>query len=311
MEDFELTLFDRLEMIRSVLQDISPDECYISFSGGKDSTVLHYLIDEAIPNNEYERVFCDTGIEYNDIRNFVNEFVEKDKRFRIIRPNENIKKFLESDGYPFKSKRHAKMVRSYQHSIQDGRPVYPYVQKYIDPENESHFRCPKSLRYQFSEDFELRVSHKCCDKLKKQPFHKYEKETGRTLRITGVRKEEGGLRAIHLSGGCVFKDKNGKIYQFTPLGPVSDEFVDWYIETRNIQLAKLYYPPFNFDRTGCKGCGFNRHLDKELMILEENLPNENRQCWAIWRPLYEEYQRIHYRGLHKIKDPFKNERDEE
>lgn len=303
-EDFELTLFDRIEMIRSVLQNISPDECYISFSGGKDSTVLHYLIDEAIPNNKYERVFCDTGIEYNDIRNFVKELAETDDRFKIIKPKVSIKQFLEEEGYPFKSKRHAKMVWSYQKSRRQDKEPFPYVKEYINPESTSNFRCPKKLLYQFSDDFQLKVSHKCCDKLKKQPFKDYEKETGRTIRITGVRKEEGGLRAIHLTGACVFKDKDGRMYQFTPLGPVSEEFIDWYIQKRNIKLAKLYYPPFNFERTGCKGCGFNRYLYKELEILEANLPNENKQCWAIWKPLYEEYQKIRYRGLHRIENPF-------
>ena len=45
----------------------------ISFSGGKDSTVLHYLVDMAIPGNKIPRVFINTGIEYSHIVNFVNE----------------------------------------------------------------------------------------------------------------------------------------------------------------------------------------------------------------------------------------------
>lgn len=70
-EDFEMTLFDRLEVIRATLQDVPEDKAYISFSGGKDSTVLSHLIDEAIPNNNYDRVFINTGIEYNKIVDFV------------------------------------------------------------------------------------------------------------------------------------------------------------------------------------------------------------------------------------------------
>ena len=37
------------------------NNAYISFSGGKDSTILHYLIDLALPNNKIPRVFINTG----------------------------------------------------------------------------------------------------------------------------------------------------------------------------------------------------------------------------------------------------------
>lgn len=70
-EDFELTLFDRLEMIRSVMQMVPDERCYISFSGGKDSTVLSHLVDEALPHNQIKRVFCNTGIEHHKIVDFV------------------------------------------------------------------------------------------------------------------------------------------------------------------------------------------------------------------------------------------------
>ena len=51
MMDHGLTLYDRLNVIRDVVNKFGEDKFYISFSGGKDSTVLHYLVDEALPNN--------------------------------------------------------------------------------------------------------------------------------------------------------------------------------------------------------------------------------------------------------------------
>ena len=66
--DNELILFDRLEVIKSTNQKYDlENNAYISFSGGKDSTILHYLIDMALPNNRIPRVFINTGIEYNYI----------------------------------------------------------------------------------------------------------------------------------------------------------------------------------------------------------------------------------------------------
>ena len=75
--------------------------------------------------------------------------------------------------------------------------------------------------------------------------------------------------------------------------------MNWYVKTRGIQLCELYYPPFNFDRTGCKGCPYNIHIAQELEVLKELLPAEYAQCWMIWKPVYEEYARIGYRGMKK------------
>lgn len=43
---------------------------YVSFSGGKDSTVLYWLTRKIYPN--IKAVFCNTGNEYPDIVKFVN-----------------------------------------------------------------------------------------------------------------------------------------------------------------------------------------------------------------------------------------------
>lgn len=175
-EDFELTLFDRLEMIRSVLQDVDDDTAYVSFSGGKDSTVLHYMIDEAIPHNRYARVFSNTGIEFQAIVDFVKWMAEKDDRFEIITPGRNIKKMLEEDGYPFKSKLHSSNLDLYQRLGDSAKKPKAYV---TPPENSScaRYQCPKCLLYQFTEDgVDFRVSSKCCTNLKKHPFKRYERE---------------------------------------------------------------------------------------------------------------------------------------
>ena len=44
-------------------------EVYVSFSGGKDSTVLLHLARKLYP--EIPAVFIDTGLEYPEIRDFV------------------------------------------------------------------------------------------------------------------------------------------------------------------------------------------------------------------------------------------------
>ena len=83
--------------------------------------------------------------------------------------------------------------------------------------------------------------------------------------------------------------------KFKPLNPITDEWEQWFIETYNIKLCELYYPPFNFKRTGCKGCPFSLDLQEQLNIMEKYIPNEAKQCEIIWKPVYDEYRRLNYR----------------
>lgn len=107
----EVMLFDRIEAIKKYIFEYGEENFYISFSGGKDSTVLHYLIDEAIPGNKIPRVFINTGIEYKLIVDFVRTLIQMDNRFIEIKPSQNIKVILEKYGYPFKSKEHSEQLR--------------------------------------------------------------------------------------------------------------------------------------------------------------------------------------------------------
>lgn len=287
--DNELLLFDRVNVIKDTINKYGMDNFYLSFSGGKDSTILHYLLDMAIPNNNIPRVFINTGIEYNDIVAFVKELAEKDSRFVILKPTKPIKQTLDAYGYPFKSKQHSHNLMIYQNS-----GIGLSVKKYLGIiESTTKFRCPKMLEYQFTKNFKIKCSDKCCMKLKKEPIHKWEKENHRQVAITGMRSSEGGKRAS--IKGCILTDKNGNIKRFHPLIKVDNEWEEWVIKKLNIQLCKLYYPPFNFKRTGCKGCPFSLNLQEQLEIMAELLPQEKKQCEFIWKPVYEEYRRLNYR----------------
>lgn len=289
--DNELLLFDRLEVIKQVNEKYDlENNAYISFSGGKDSTVLHYLLDLALPNNRIPRVFINTGIEYNYIVEFVKELAEKDDRFIILKPTQAIKPMLEKYGYPFKSKEHSNYLSVYQHCGLESKTV----DRYLHPsEKRKKYGCPACLKYQFTKDFNLKISNLCCYKLKKYPIEKWQKENNKTITLTGMRKDEGGNRK-NLKG-CIITDKDNKIVKFHPLLVVDEDFENWFIEKNNIKLCKLYYEPFNFKRTGCKGCVFSLNLQEQLDVMDRLLPNEKKQCEIIWKPVYDEYRRIGYR----------------
>ena len=286
--DNEWLLFDRVEKIKQIINQYGEDNFYISFSGGKDSTILHHLVDMALPDNKIPRVFSNTGIEYNMILEFVKNQAISDSRFKIIYPKKNIKSMLENVGYPFKSKQHSHIVGIFQRS---GKSLS--VRKYLkEVEGNNVICCPKKLRYQFTDNFNIKLSDKCCYELKKKPFKQWEKENNKTIAITGMRTEEGGQR---MGMNCIVMDKDKNIIKFHPLSVVSNEWEEWFVKKFNIELCELYYPPYNFERTGCKGCPFALHLQEQLDLMEKLLPNERKQCEFIWQPVYEEYRRIGYR----------------
>ena len=287
--DNELLLFDRIEIIKTTIAKYGEDNFYLSFSGGKDSTILHYLLDMAIPNNNIPRVFINTGIEYNAIVNFVKGLAANDKRFIILQPTQAIKPMLEKYGYPFKSKQHSHNVMVYQHS-----GIGLSVKRYLGIiESNTKFRCPKSLLYQFTPDFKIKLSDNCCRKMKKEPIKRWEKENNKHIAITGMRNSEGGERAS--IKGCILTDKQGNLKRFHPLIKVNDEWEEWFIKEHNIQLCELYLPPFNFKRTGCKFCPFSLDLAEQLEIGYRLMPSETKQAEIIWKPVFDEYRRINYR----------------
>lgn len=290
--DNEFLLQDRLQKIRQIVNKYGEENFYISFSGGKDSTVLSALVDMALPENRIPRVYVDTGIDYEMVRKFVVTMSHTDDRVVIIKPRVPIKPMLEEKGYPFKSKEHSLILETYQKSGLKTHWVKQYLQVDTErPNKKDCYACPKCLRRQFSEDYNLKVSDSCCKELKEVPLKQWQVENNRYFGMLGLMPSEGGRR---INAKClVFKGK--KFMNFQPLVVVTKDWEEWFIEKYHVDICAIYYPPYNFTRTGCKGCPFAPDLQHNLDVMEEYFPTERKQCEAIWKPVYDEYRRLGYR----------------
>lgn len=293
MTDNEILFEDIIQKIQKVIGEYGEENFYLAFSGGKDSTVLSALVDMAIPNNTIPRVFTDTGIEFKLIRQFVEREREREHSWElvVIKPTKNIKNMLNEDGYPFKSKKHSEVLSRYQRSGKINS-VLQYLGEREDKEPWSpRNSCPIKLRYQFTDDFNMKVSDKCCKRLKIDPINKWIKENNKPYGIVGLMASEGGRRSSTVCLAFI----NGRLNNFHPLVNATKEWEDWVIDKYNIEISDIYKEPYNLKRTGCKGCPFCVKLQDELDMLEKYFPEERKQCEIIWKPVYDEYRRIGYR----------------
>lgn len=186
----EFLLSDRIAKIKAINEQYNLfDNAYVSFSGGKDSTVLHYLIDEALPENQIPRVFINTGIEYKATLKFVKQMAEKDNRFVIWTVGKDIKKTLNKVGWPFKSKEHAQKLYEWKRGCRSKSHM-----RYFRQLPNGFSPCPHILMYQIQDDFELNISHFCCHEFKKKPIKDYMKQSKRSITLTGMMRTEGGAK---------------------------------------------------------------------------------------------------------------------
>ncbi len=285
--DYEFLTFDRMVKIKSVVEKYGEDKCYISFSGGKDSTVLSALVDKALPGNNITRAYMDTGIDYALMRKHVADLQKKDPRIVMVKPAVNIKTALERDGYPFKSKEHSMYVGIYQNS-----GMTRTVERYLNPEeSRKTFGCPEKLKYQFTENFTLKCSKKCCYNMKEKPLADFARKNGKKVAFIGILGDEKGGRS---NAKCMSESANGEIH-FQPLTAVDSDWEKWFIEKEHIQLCPLYYLPYSLKRSGCLGCPMALDLQENLDMLGNFFPAERKQCELIWGPVYDEYRRLGYR----------------
>ena len=281
-----LPLEEKIALSKSLIvncMEIFGDQVYVSFSGGKDSTVLSSLVCSIKPDTLH--LFSDTGCEYPETVSFVEEERRRGKAIVSVHPIcrdgsvWTFERVVAIYGYPLFSKaiangirtyRHAKTPITKQHSLDYLKRMYPQILPYLD----------------------CNISDLCCEKLKKAPLKRAARQLQMQCSIIGTLSEESQTRKkdwIAYGSNIFFQKKDN---QCRPLSFWREQDIWNYIETYSVPVSSLY--GLGYQRNGCMFCGFGLCAERRKLGLNrfERLatthPTQYQYMISQWSQLFDE-----------------------
>ena len=313
----DIKIATTVQRIREWIREFGKENVYVSFSGGKDSTVLLDIVRKYYPS--VGAVFVDTGLEYPELRQFVKTF----DNVKILRPEMRFDEVIKKYGYPIIGKRQAEAVYLCKKNIENKKyylraallgitadeanklglelPDNSMLQRYEKTIKNSKYDFPK---YKKMLDVDFNISHMCCDVMKKKPAFKYQKKTGKMPILATMAAESQQRETAWLKHSC--NAFNSKHPSSQPMSFWAEQDVLNYIKKNNLKIASpygevvwkdlksddCYYNLICDDcgsqltttgckRTGCIFCGFGLHMEKSptrFQLLKKSHPKQYEYC---------------------------------
>lgn len=272
-------------------------QVYVSFSGGKDSTVLLHLVRNLYP--DVEAVFSDTGLEYPEIREFVKGF----ENVTWVKPTMNFKQVITTYGYPVASK---EIARKIYYAKKGSEWAKKYINgSLVDAEGKpSRYRVSDRWLKLLDADCDFEVSAYCCDVMKKHVIRRYEKESGKVPYI-GTLASESALRTQAWERtGCNAFDSNYP--HSNPLSFWTENDILTYLVSYKVSYCSVYgdiietgrtiskacydvpeLKTTGCQRTGCMFCMFGAHCEKEPNRFQRMKETHPKQYKFMLKPIDE------------------------
>ena len=232
----------------------------VSFSGGKDSTVLLDLARRAFP--DIRAAFADTGLEYPEIRAFVKTV----PNVTWLKPDMPFPAVIERYGFPVISKEVARRI----YYARRGAPwAIGQLQGQNRDGSTSKF-AQRYIKWAHLVDAPFPISDQCCVIMKERPLNRFTKETGLQPIIGTMASESIRRQMAYLATGCNAFHKGKPTSQ--PMSFWLEQDVLQYLRMTGIPYASGVYGEIAEDggrlkttgaaRTGCMFCMFGAHLEK-------------------------------------------------
>lgn len=308
------------DMLSKVLAEVKAHKkIMVAISGGSDSDILMHVMHLLDPEKKSVYVFHNTGLEYDATKRHLAELEEKyGVKIEWVDPILPIPNCCRKYGVPFWSKR----VSEYIYRLQ--KHGFTWEDRPFDELYAEYPRCRAALRW-WCNDYARRdngaesalniayapflkeymvahpptfaISAKCCQKAKKDPADKYEKEHDFDLTCIGLRKAEGGNRATAFKS-CFTQSFAGPD-SLRPLFWLSDKDKQDFKEHYGIVNSDCY-EVWGMKRTGCCGCPYGKEFEQELELMQKYEPKFYRAVLKIFGASYE-YTRGYLRFREEMK----------
>ena len=243
---------------------------YVAFSGGKDSTVMLHLVRSLYP--EVKAIFCDTGLEYPELK----AFVKQTPNTEVIRPEMSFVQVVDKYGYAVVNKNVSMAISRYRNTTD---PIQKEYRMYGTKNGQFIGKAgviPEKWRFLVNAPF--KISGQCCDAMKKIPFHKYENETGLKPFIGLMASESDSRKVYYMKNGCNSFDS--KYPKSLPIGFWEEENIWEYIRKFKVPYCSIY--DTGVDRTGCMFCMLGLQKDNpertRFDIMKETHPVIHKYC---------------------------------
>lgn len=259
-------------------------EPVISFSAGKDSTVMADVLRDLFP--WLKLVFVNTRLEFREII----RFAKQQSNIDIITPEKTFKEIVEKYGFPAVSKNVARAIEDLQSPGREKVKKLRLTGVTSDGRAAPSFKLAEKWKYLIDGP---RLSARCCDYMKIQPIEKYQKKN-KCLNFVGTMASDSQKREkAYLKNGCnSFLAKSPKA---APLSIWTEQDILLYIKTKGVKICSVYgdiietesgLKTTGEDRTGCVKCGFGACAEQEktgtnrFIRLYQRDPNLWAYCMA-------------------------------
>lgn len=294
----------------------------VSISGGSDSDIMLDMFERlGYDDGEVVYVWIDTGLEYDATKRHLKYLEEKyGINIKRYRPAMTVAQACKRYGVPFLSK-------------QDSNSIYRLQSKGFDFKSEDFDdlveRFPRTMtgikywlslwdskdgkKGKFSQgrhaglhEFMLandppKISDQCCKYAKKRTSITAEKEIGATLKVTGVRRAENGVRSVAYTS-CFSAGGNGRLPTFMPLFYLTDADKEQYKAFAGLFYSACY-EVWGFKRTGCVCCPFGSKFEAELKVVQQWEPKLHKTALKIFGESYD-----YTRRYRVFRDEFKKQK---